>query len=175
MTKSKTYSESLSLFEESRIFSKLSPRQIARGVSLTTKQIARALEIQSVLYRCGDDIDFWCEELGYDLIRHRLPDGVYGVLYENFITLQEGLSHEEEIVTIAHELFHQEYHGHAVAYRDKNSMLKSIQEGQAELFAALTYHPSLLGFMTEQEFMMLSPLPQHMKELRVNLFYLKKV
>lgn len=145
---------------------------MTRAVTLSRKAIRRAQQLSHALFECGDDIQYWCERIGYSVVEKELPDGFDAVLYDGIVVLRPQLSPAEKIVTIAHEIFHHEFHGASVAFREVADDTITRDECQADSFGVLTQEFSLLRYDSIDEFMVRSPLPQHLKELRRDLFYL---
>ncbi|HEY3875072.1 MAG TPA: ImmA/IrrE family metallo-endopeptidase, partial [Candidatus Kapabacteria bacterium] len=147
-----------------------------RATSLTAKQQRRADELSRILFECGDDIEFWCDCLGYEIHEHTsLAAGeITAVLMDGFIFLAPRLPFVRRILSIAHEIFHHEFHASVIAYRDESDKNVDLRESQAESFAVLVAEPSLLNYETMERFRFKTKLPEHLKAVRENLFYLIK-
>jgi len=145
------------------------------AVPLTRRQIRRAQQLSNALYACGDDVYFWCEELGYKMFERTLPKNIPAVLKDGYIILSRGMSQIMQVIAIAHEIFHHEFHGAAIAFRELTPTARNLNESQADSFAVLVAEPSVLKYDTIQQFYTESELPDEMKPIREALLYLIKV
>lgn len=58
-----------------------------------------------------ESLEAYCERAGARLVRRVLPREVQGLTCRNLITLRAGLSPEQELLTLVHELAHLLLHG----------------------------------------------------------------
>jgi hypothetical protein len=111
------------------------------------------------------------ERLHYRLVEHQLPTGFNAVLYDGMVVIQPGIPDAEKVAVIAHEIYHHEFHGASVAFRELTDSSINRDECQAESFGVLVAEPSLVKYETMERFYAESALSLPLKKLRESLYY----
>jgi hypothetical protein len=93
--------------------------------------------IQCLLVECKGDVDLWCAQLGFDLLRNSslLEEPMEAAIHGNTIVIREGLDRNEEAEAIAHEYKHYKFDASTAAYLTLDRFTINRIEGEAELFA----------------------------------------
>lgn len=79
-----------------------------------------------------ESLEAYCERAGARLVRTILPREIQGLSCRNLITLRAGLSPEQELLTLIHELTHLLLHGET-----RDNMERTRFEYEAEAVEAL--------------------------------------
>lgn len=147
---------------------------LAKGVGLSPLMIERATVIRTALDAVNGDVDRWVESLGYEFHRVKLRYGAYSVLIKTLfgteIRVKPGLSHNEEIGSIAHEICHDLFHPDCISYRILSRVQIERDEGQAEMFASIVVFPSLKEFETIDQFCRTCRVTKTLAEMRIAFF-----
>jgi Zn-dependent peptidase ImmA (M78 family) len=140
------------------------------------RKIEKAFEVRAMLDQVNHNIDLWAESLGYELRRspRMLRRGAKSVLlktlFGDIIGIKTGMSHKEEVASIAHEICHDLFHASCIAYRVLREVEINKDEAEAETFASLVVFPSLTDYETADEFRRTCGTSSTLAEQRLKFF-----
>ena len=113
-------------------------RWSAPNVPLKKDEKKESIRLKMLLVESGNDLDVWCEKLGFDLKRVSdkvLVKPIVASFRGKRIYIVKGLLREEQVEAIAHEYCHSKYHADCIAYREQHPFSAGRDEGHAIAFA----------------------------------------